>query len=60
MDPLTAALNAVTAALTLATKVWEATPVPQQQAAAQDWANFTHNIASFVTGLQAKIEAAVK
>lgn len=60
MDPLTAALNAVTAALTLASKVWDATPAAQQQAAAKDWADFTHNIGNFVTELQAKINASVK
>lgn len=60
MDPLTAAMNAVTAALTLATKVWDATPLEQQRTAASDWAKFTHNIGSFFTSVQDKINAAVK
>lgn len=60
MDPLTAALNLATAALALATKVWDATPQAQQQAAASDWATFTHNIGAFITSVQGKINAAVK
>ena len=59
MDPLTAAMNAVTAALTLATKVWDATPKDQQTAAAKDWATFTHNIGGFLTSVQDKINAVV-
>lgn len=53
-------MNAVTAALTLATKVWDATPIEQQRTAAADWAKFTHNIGSFFTSVQDKINAAVK
>ncbi len=59
MDPLTAAMNAVTATLTLATKVWDATPPAQQQAAAADWATFTHNIGQFFISIQAKINKTV-
>ncbi len=57
MDPLTAAMNAVTACLLLATKVWDATPAAQQQAAAADWATFTHGIGEFFTAVQSKINA---
>lgn len=53
-------MNAVTAALTLAAKVWDATPKDQQIAAASDWAKFTHNIGSFLTSVQDKINAVVK
>lgn len=60
MDPLTAALNLANAALVFATKVWDATPPAQQQAAASDWAKFTHNIGGFIVSIQDKINAAVK
>lgn len=59
MDPLTATMNAVAAALTLATKVWDATPAAQQQAAAADWAKVSHDALAFFTGLQDKINAAI-
>jgi hypothetical protein len=58
-DPLTAALNVAYAALTLATQVWNATPAAQQQAAASDWASFTHNIGSFIVSLQSQINKSV-
>ncbi len=57
MDPLTAVMEAVTATLGLATKVWDATPAPLQAANAADWATFTHGIGQFFTGLQSKINA---
>lgn len=57
MDPLTATMNAVVAALTLASKVWDATPHDQQVAAAGDWAKFTHNIGDFLVSLQNKINS---
>ena len=60
MDPLTAALNTANSALILATKVWDVTPLADQTAAAKDWANFTHNIGSFLTSIQDKINAAVR
>jgi hypothetical protein len=57
MDPLTAALNAISVAITLASKVWDATPKEQQTVAAGDWAKFTHNIGAFLTSVQDKINA---
>jgi hypothetical protein len=60
MDPLTAALNAVTAALVLATKVWDATPSDAQRTGAADWAKFVHGVGDFFISVQAKINAAAK
>jgi len=60
MDPLTAALNLANGVLAFATKVWEATPKDLQATSAGDWAKFTHNIGSFILGVQEKINAAVK
>lgn len=60
MDPLTAAFNALTALVTLGTKVFDATPEAQKATGAADWANFTHNIAAVVISLQAKINAVVQ
>lgn len=60
MDPVTAAMNAVTAALTLATKVWEATPPALQAQNAGDWAKFLHNTSEFFLLIQGKIMAGTK
>ena len=60
MDPITAALNVANRLLEFGEKVWDATPPDLQQKAAADWAQFNHNIASFVLGLQVKINAIVK
>jgi hypothetical protein len=62
MDPLTviaAALATATAALTLATKVWDATPTALQQQDAADWAKSVHNVASFINSIGDKINALV-
>lgn len=59
MDPLTAALNLATAALALATKIWDATPPALQATSAGDWAISTHNVFAFLTSIQDKINAAV-
>lgn len=59
MDPLTATMNALYAALQLAAKVWDATPKEQQVAAAADWAKFTHNIGEFFVSIQDKINASI-
>lgn len=58
MDPLTAALNLANTALQLAVKVWDATPPDAQTRAAADWAKFTHNIGSFITAIQDRVNAA--
>ena len=60
MDPLTATMNAVTAALALAKSVWDATPKDLQASSAGDWAKFTHNIGDFFMSLQSKINEVVK
>jgi hypothetical protein len=59
IDPLTAALNLATAALTFGMKVWDATPKELQAQSAGDWAKFTHNIGNFATSIQDKINTAV-
>jgi hypothetical protein len=59
MDPVTAAFNAATAALTLATKVWDATPEPLKAQSAGDWAKSVHNVIAFLLEMQNKINAAV-
>lgn len=56
MDPLTAVMNAVTATIALAGKVWDATPADLKAQSAGDWAKFTHNIGSFFLTLQDKID----
>lgn len=53
-------MNVVNGALALAVRVWDVTPHDAQVAAASDWAKFTHNIGSFITTLQDKINAAAK
>ena len=58
MDPLTASLNLATAALALATKIWDATPDALKAQSAGDWAKFIHNIAAVIIDIQVKINAA--
>jgi hypothetical protein len=58
MDPLTASLNLATAALALATKIWDATPAALQAQSAGDWAKFIHGLSAFILDIQAKIDAA--
>lgn len=60
MDPLTATMNALYAAISLAEKVWDATPKDQQVLAAADWAKFTHGVGEFFTNIESKINAIVK
>lgn len=57
MDPLTAALNLATVAVTLATKIWDATPEPLKAQESANWAQFIINIGSFINQAQAKINA---
>jgi hypothetical protein len=59
MDPLTvtyAAIQLATAALTLATKVWDATPAADQAASAANYAQFNNNIGAFILAVQAKLK----
>jgi len=60
MDPLSAALNVAYAALTLATKIWDATPTAIQAQNAADWGTFTHNIGGFIVAIQDKLVAVEK
>jgi hypothetical protein len=55
MDPVTAALNLLTALVSLGTKVWEATPAPLQAQGAADWATFGHNAMTALLELQSKL-----
>jgi hypothetical protein len=58
MDPLTllsAALATATAALTLAGKVWDATPADVQKAEAANWGKLLNNLATFIIEIQTKI-----
>jgi hypothetical protein len=59
MDPVTAVLNLATAAMTLAGKVWDATPPSLQQQNAADWATFTHSMGEVINDLNGKLKAAV-
>lgn len=59
MDPLTAALNVAYASITLATKIWDATPDPLKATSAADWAKFVHNISDFVITLQGRINSSL-
>lgn len=52
LDPITSAFNLATAIITLAGKVWDATPPAQQAAAASDWATFTHGMGEALLALQ--------
>ena len=59
MDPLTvlsAALAAITAAITLATKIWDATPAAIQQAEASNWGKIITNITGFFVWVQTKFD----
>ncbi len=59
MDPITSAFNLANSVLTLATKVWDATPLAIQQQNATVWGTFTHNLGDVIVALQKKIDAIV-
>lgn len=59
MDPVTAALNVANALIALEGKIFDAMPADQKAIIATDAAKFTHNIGTFVTSLQEKLNKLV-
>ena len=57
METLTAIVEAYTVTMTLAEKIWDATPQAQQIAAASDWATFAHTMGQAFSAIQKAVQA---
>ena len=59
LPQLTAGIELGILSLTLAGKIWDATPKELQAQSAGDWAKFIHNISAFILSLQEQINQLV-